>query len=104
MATAAHRGGEDQSLFSLSESLKKSEKEEGEAQVSELQEILAVCPSDLATRGRLAMLLERLGRQADALVNWTVIVDHSPNDLQAREGVARCRREMSSVVKSSEGT
>lgn len=104
MAMAAHRAGEDQSLFSFSESLKKNENEEGEARVSELQEILAICPLDLATRGRLAMLLERLGRQADALVNWTVIVDHSPNDLQAREGVARCRREMSSAVKFSERT
>jgi cytochrome c-type biogenesis protein CcmH/NrfG len=103
MAMAAQRGGENQSLFPFSELLKKSEKEEGEARISELQEILAVCPSDLATRGRLAMLLERLGRQADALVNWTAIVDHSPNDLQAREGVARCRRKMSSAVKSSEG-
>lgn len=102
MAMAAHRGGEDQSLFPFSESLKKNEKEEGEARVSELQEILAVCPSDLATRERLAMLLERLGRQADALVNWTVIVEHSPNDLQAREGVARCRRKMDTAINSSE--
>ncbi|MCP9473154.1 MAG: hypothetical protein NNA30_10525 [Nitrospira sp.] len=100
MAMAAQRGEEDQSLFPLSESLKKNEKEEERDRVSELQEILAVCPSDLATRGRLAMLLERLGRQADALANWTVIVDHSPNDLQAREGVARCRREMGSAAKS----
>ncbi|MCP9468864.1 MAG: hypothetical protein NNA31_02570 [Nitrospira sp.] len=78
--------------------------EQEEAWISKFEEMLAACPSDIATRSKLAMLLERLGRQADALSNWKAVIDYCPNDLQAREGVARCRREMSAAVKSSEGT
>ncbi|MFN3680879.1 MAG: tetratricopeptide repeat protein [Nitrospira sp.] len=97
-------GREDPLLFSFSESVKTGEQQEQEVGISQLEEILAVCPLDLVSRGKLAMALERVGRQDGALENWNMIVEHSPNDLQAREGVARCRRAMSSAVQSAPGT
>lgn len=96
-------GEEDSEPVPFSESWKIADQQEQEARVSQLEEILAVCPFDLVTRGKLAMALERLGRQADALENWNMIVEHSPNDLQAREGLARCRRKMDAAINSSGG-
>jgi len=61
--------------------------------ISQLQETLAVGPADIAARCELATLLEQVDQLDDALLNWNAILACSPNNLQAREGVARCRRQ-----------
>lgn len=66
--------------------------EEWIIRISQLQEILAVGPADIAARSELATLLEQLDQPDDALLNWNAILACNPNNLQAREGVARCRR------------
>lgn len=66
--------------------------EEWIIRISELQETLAVSPADIAARSELATLLEQLDQPDDALLNWNAILACNPNNLQAREGVARCRR------------
>ena len=60
--------------------------------LTRLQEMLAVCPTDVSTRRELAMLLERLDQPEEALFNWNAVLACNANDLKAREGAARCRR------------
>ena len=66
--------------------------EEWIARVSELQEVLAVCPTDTLAGSELATLLEQLGQLEKALCHWNAVLACDPNSLNAREGVARCRR------------
>ncbi|HKP01592.1 MAG TPA: hypothetical protein VJU02_08165 [Nitrospiraceae bacterium] len=66
--------------------------EEWIARVGELQEVLAVCPTDIVAESELATLLEQLGQWEQALCHWNAILACDPNSLNAREGVARCRR------------
>ena len=65
--------------------------EEWIARVGELQEVLAVCPTDIVAGSELATLLEQLGQLEQALCHWNAILACNPNSLNAREGVARCR-------------
>jgi cytochrome c-type biogenesis protein CcmH/NrfG len=70
------------------------------ARLTELQEALALCPTDIATRQELAVLLEQLGQHEEALFNWKAVLACDPNNLKAREGVARCRRRTSRPLQS----
>jgi hypothetical protein len=67
----------------------------------QLQETLAVGPADIAARSELATLLEQLDQSDEALLNWNAIRACNPNNLQAREGVARCRRRMLRPLQSN---
>ncbi len=60
--------------------------------LTRLQEMLAVCPTDISTRSELATLLEQLDQPEEALFNWNAVLACNPNYLKAREGAARCRR------------
>ena len=59
--------------------------------LTELQKMLTVCPADVLTRCDLALLLEDLDLPDEALLNWKRVLALDPNNLQAREGVNRCR-------------
>ena len=67
--------------------------EEWIARVGELQEVLAVCPTDTLAGSELAMLLEQLGQLEQALCHWNAVLACDPNSLNAREGAVRCRRQ-----------
>lgn len=69
--------------------------EEWVARLIQLQEALTVCPMDLLARCELAALLERLDQHEEALFNWKAVLACDPNNLKAREGLARCRRRTS---------
>jgi cytochrome c-type biogenesis protein CcmH/NrfG len=71
------------------------------AQLIRLQDALAVCPSDITSRCELATLLEALGQPEEALFTWKVVLDCDPNSLKAREGVARCHRQVGRPLQSS---
>jgi hypothetical protein len=60
--------------------------------ITRLRGSLAVCPTDIVARCRLAALLEELGQYEEALLNWRMALSCDPNNLTAREGFARCRR------------
>jgi thioredoxin-like negative regulator of GroEL len=75
--------------------------EEWIIRISQLQETLAIGPADIAARSELAMLLEQLDRPDDALLHWNAILACNPNNLQAREGVARCRSRMLRPLQSN---
>ncbi|MBS0149875.1 MAG: hypothetical protein JSR31_02980 [Nitrospira sp.] len=70
------------------------------AQLQQLSDRLMHCPTDSATRCELAILLEDLGQHEEALVNWKVLLTSEPNNLVAREGLARCRRWMGRSLQS----
>ena len=59
--------------------------------LTQLQQRLAVCPTDMLARCDLALLLEGLGQHEEALLNWGVVLAADPNNLKAREGMSRCR-------------
>ncbi len=59
--------------------------------LTELRNLLNVCPGDVLARCDLAMLLEDLDLPDEALCNWKTVLDFDPNNLKAREGVNRCR-------------
>lgn len=61
-------------------------------QVRALHRALEVCPADLTSRGTLATLLEELQEWDGALFNWRRILAYDPNNLEAWEGMARCRK------------
>ena len=61
-------------------------------QVSALHRALELCPADLTARSKLAVLLEGLEEWDGALFNWRRILAYDPNNLQAWEGMARCRK------------
>lgn len=60
--------------------------------LAELQKLLNVCPGDVVARCDLALLLEELDLPDEALVNWKTVLNFDPNNLKAREGVNRCRK------------
>jgi len=74
-----------------SASLHHASSEERIARVSELQDLLAVCPTDILAGIELAKLLEQMGLLEEALCHWNAVLACDPNSLNAREGVARCR-------------
>lgn len=59
--------------------------------LSRLQNLLEVCPADIVTRYELATLLEEMGLHEEAWFNWKAVLACDPNNLRAREGMARCR-------------
>ncbi len=63
------------------------------AQLQQLSDTLVLCPTDVGTRCELAALLEQLGQHEEALLNWNAVLTSDPNNLTAREGLARCRQE-----------
>jgi cytochrome c-type biogenesis protein CcmH/NrfG len=75
--------------------------EEWIIRISQLQETLAVGPADIEARSELATLLEQLDQPDEALRNWNAILACNPNNLQAREGVARCRRRTLRPLQSN---
>lgn len=75
--------------------------EEWILRITRLQESVAVCPTDILARGELATLLEQLDQPEEALFNWNAVLACNPNDLKAREGVARCRRRLGRSLQSN---
>jgi len=70
------------------------------ARLVELQQLLTVCPTDLLARCDLALLLERLDQYEEAHFNWKAVLDIDPNNLKAREGIARCRSRTGRTLQS----
>ena len=70
------------------------------ARLAELQKLLTVCPADLLARCDLALLLERLDQYEEAHFNWKAVLDSDPNNLKAREGMARCRNRTGRPLQS----
>ncbi|MCP9473383.1 MAG: hypothetical protein NNA30_11675 [Nitrospira sp.] len=68
--------------------------------VSQLQDRLALCPTDILTRCELAIMLEELAQHEEALFNWKAVLACDPNNLMAREGVARCRKRIGRPLQS----
>ena len=56
-----------------------------------LEKLLTICPRDILVRCDLASVLEELGQHEEALFNWKAVLACDPNNLRAREGMARCR-------------
>lgn len=77
-------------------------KDERREHINRLRGSLAVCPTDLLARCQLAALLEELGQHEEALLNWRMALSCDPNNLVAREGFARCRRNGSDFSKGDE--
>lgn len=75
--------------------------EEWITRITRLQETLAVCPTDVLARSELATLLEQLDQPEEALLNWNAVLACNPNNLNAREGVARCRRRTGRSLQSN---
>jgi thioredoxin-like negative regulator of GroEL len=81
-----------------SASVRHASNEERMAGVSELQDVLSVCPTDTLAGIELAKLLEQMGLLEEALCHWNAVLVCDPNSLKVREGVARCR--MSQLLQS----
>ena len=60
--------------------------------LAELHKLLRISPTDVTTRCALALLLEELDLPDEASCHWKRILDFDPNNLKAREGVNRCRK------------
>lgn len=75
--------------------------EEWITRITQLQETLAICPTDILARSELATLLEHLDQPEEALFNWNAVLACNPNNLKAREGVARCRRRTGRSLQSN---
>lgn len=86
MAVKAERSVEPPTL------LRHALREEWIARIGQLQDTLAVCPTDISTRCELATLLEKLEQPEEALCNWYAVLACDPNSLKAREGLVRCRQ------------
>ena len=61
--------------------------------LTRLQERLTACPSDILSRGELAVMLETMEMYEEALVNWKTLIERDANNLKAREGIVRCRQK-----------
>ena len=68
--------------------------------LTELQKLLAVCPTDILARCDLASVLEELGQHEEALFNWKTVVTSDPNNLKAWEGMTRCRKRTGRLPQS----
>jgi hypothetical protein len=75
--------------------------EEWIARLTGLQETLTLCPTDILAREELAAMLERLEQHEEALFNWKAVLACDPNNLKAREGVARCRQRTGRSLQSN---
>jgi hypothetical protein len=75
--------------------------EDAIARITQLQHSLRLCPTDIVTRGELAALFEHGERYEEALFNWQAVLVYDPNNLKAREGLARCRQRIGPPLKSS---
>jgi cytochrome c-type biogenesis protein CcmH/NrfG len=84
----------------------KSDKET--TRLDQLQNMLALCPTDILARCELASLLEGRGELDEAVRHWKAVLESDQNNLQAREGLTRCRRtkrsERSEEPKAGPGT
>ena len=69
--------------------------------LTRLQELLTACPSDILSRGELAIMLETMEMYEEALVNWKALVECDANHLKAREGIVRCRQKTGRHFQSS---
>lgn len=70
------------------------------AHLARLQEALTICPTDTLARAEFAILLEQLGQHEEALFNWKAVLACDPNNLTAREGMARCRQRTGRPLQS----
>lgn len=68
--------------------------------LTQLQQLLADCPSDTLSRSELAGLLEELGQYEEAFSHWTAVLAADPNNLKAREGLNRCRTRTGRSLQS----
>lgn len=68
--------------------------------LTQLQHLLADCPTDLLSRSELARLLEDLGQHEEACFHWTAVLAADPNNLKAREGLSRCRTRTGRSLQS----
>jgi len=71
------------------------------ARLTQLQHSLTLCPTDILTRCELAASLEQVERHEEALFHWKAVLACDPNNLKAREGLARCRRHLGRPLQSS---
>jgi cytochrome c-type biogenesis protein CcmH/NrfG len=71
------------------------------AQLARLEKLLTACPSDILSRCELAAILERMEQYEEALFNWKAVLECDANNLKAREGVVRCRRETGRHLQST---
>lgn len=68
--------------------------------LTQLQQLLADCPTDVLSRSELAGLLEELGQYEEAFPHWTAVLAADPNNLKAREGLNRCRTRAGRSLQS----
>ncbi|MEC4890273.1 MAG: hypothetical protein RI101_09470 [Nitrospira sp.] len=68
--------------------------------LTQLQQLLADCPTDLMSRSELARLLEELGQYEEACSHWTAVLAADANNLKAREGMSRCRTRTGRSLQS----
>jgi tetratricopeptide (TPR) repeat protein len=68
--------------------------------LTELQQLIEVCPTDLLARCDMASLLEELGQHEEALFHWKAVLAADPNSLKAREGLSRCRSRTERSLQS----
>jgi hypothetical protein len=69
--------------------------------VARLEKVLAICPRDILARCALASALEELGQDKEALFNWKAVLSCDQNNLEAREGMARCRNRIGRPLQSN---
>lgn len=80
--------------------MKNELSQEWMARLTPLQEALTACPTDILARCELAALLEELQQHEEALFNWKAVLASDPNNLKAREGLARCRQRTGRPLQS----
>lgn len=70
--------------------------------VNDLALALEICPADLVARGKLAALLEELHEWDGAFFHWRRILAYDPNNLEAWEGMARCRQGFPACTRGTD--
>lgn len=68
--------------------------------LTQLQQLLADCPTDLLSQCDLAALLEELGQHEEAFFHWEAVLAADLNNLKAREGMSRCRTRTGRSLQS----
>jgi len=66
-----------------------------------LEKFLTICPRDILVRCDLASVLEELGQYEEALFNWKAVLAEDSNNLNAREGMVRCRLRIGRPLRSN---